>query len=104
MFKFVYDGYSFVRQNPSVQIDTSMTAVKKDEITLPASEPAFGSDDKDDPDHVYDVFSETDILYHDKLDPITDMEKKEFDDIVAVNTKTAANAINPTTVTNVNES
>lgn len=95
MFKFKNNGFFFVRENPAVQINTDMSNVKKEDINLPSSDPVFGSDDKDDSDHVYDIFKETDILYNETLDPIEEMTRKEFDDIVAQSSNIAAKNINP---------
>lgn len=95
-FKFKYNGFYFVRENPSVQICTDVSNVKKEEISLPSSEPVFGSEDKDDPGHVYDVFRDQDFLANEELDPIEKMQRKELDDIIATGSKVAADNINPT--------
>lgn len=94
-FKFRFNGYYFVRQNPSVQINTDMSNVKKEEIALPSSEPVFGSDDKDDPSHVYTVFKDEDFLNNQELDPIERMEQKEIDDIIQTGSKVASDNLNP---------
>lgn len=95
MFKFKNNGFYFVRENPSVQINTDVSNVKSEDIALPSLEPVFGSDDEKDKDKEYQVFKDTDLLYKAEFDPIKDMEIKELDDAVATGSRVAADNINP---------